>query len=142
MLMLVAIMTDGRGLQLEDAVRILSRCINTEALQGIVDRKGFQRLVKVPHKNTVELYRAIAEAYRIDMFEKLADASANTNVGFGERDMYTRLAKAMYQQRLAEAKMKAARAKILVTLPVAGMLIPLLVLIGAPTFASLTGALK
>jgi len=142
MLMLVAIMTDGRGLQLEDAVRILSRCITTDSLQGIVDRKAFLRLVKVPYKNTIELYRAIAETYSIEMFEKLADAAANTNVGFGERDMYTRLAKALYQSKLADAKMKAARAKILVTIPVAGMLIPLLVLIGAPTFSSLAGAIK
>ena len=142
MLMLVAIMTDGRGLQLEDAVRILSRCVTTDSLQGIVDRKGFLRLVKTPYKNTIELYRLIASAYNIEMFEKLSDAAANTNVGFGERDMYTRLAKAIYQQKLADAKEKAARAKILVTIPVAGMLIPLLVLIGAPTFSSLTNAIK
>ncbi len=50
-------------------------------------------------------------------------------------------ARAVYQQRLAEARVRAARARILVTLPVAGMLIPLLLLLGAPTFQSITTGL-
>ena len=137
MLMLVAIMTDGRGLQLEDAVRILSRCVATDDLEAIVDRRGWQRLIHKPYRNTIELYRLIGEEYRIPAFLQLADAAGNANVGFSERETYTRLAKAVYQQRLAEAKMKGARAKILVTLPVAGMLIPLLVLLGAPTMSSI-----
>lgn len=142
MLMLVAILTDDRGLQLEDAVKILSRCVDTDALETIVDGRGFLRVVHQPYRSTVELYRAIAEQYGIGMFGSLADAAANTNVGFRERDVYTRLARSVYQQRLAEARMRAARAKTLVTIPVAGMLIPLLILLGAPTLASLAGALR
>lgn len=138
MLMLVAIMTAGRGLQLEDAVRILSRCLTTDVVESLVEHRGWRRLVKEPSQNTIELYRKIGAEYGIPTFLKLADAAANTNVGFSERDTFTRLAKAVYQQRLAEARMKAARAKIVVTLPVAGMLIPLLVLLGAPTFHSIT----
>lgn len=142
MLMLVAVLTDGRGLQLDDAVKILSRCVDTDALETIVDGRGFLRVVRQPHRSTVELYRAIAEQYGIGMFERLADAAANTNVGFRERDVYTRLARSLYQERLAEARMRAARAKTLVTIPVAGMLIPLLILLGAPTISSLAGALR
>ncbi|MGI8848128.1 MAG: hypothetical protein ACR2GX_07705 [Candidatus Dormibacteria bacterium] len=141
MLMLVGIMTDGRGLQLEDSVRILSRCVDTESLETIVDRRGWQRLIREPYQSTIELYRMIGEEYQIPTFGKLADAAANANVGFSERDTFTRLAKSVYAQRLAEARMKGARAKILVTIPVAGMLIPLLVLLGAPTFASITQGL-
>jgi len=142
MLMLVAILTDARGLQLDDAVRVLSRCIDTDALEAIVDGGGFLRVVRQPHRSTVDLYRAIADQYGIAMFEMLADAAANANVGFPERDIYIRLAKSVYQQRLAEARMRAARAKTLVTIPVAGMLIPLLILLGAPTISSLAGALR
>lgn len=141
MMMLVAIMTDGRGLQLEDAIRVLSRCVEHDALESIVDHRGYQRLIKEPHKSTVDLYRMIGERYGIPLFGMLADAAANANVGFSERDTFTRMAKAIYEQRLAEAKMKAARAKILVTIPVAGMLIPLLLLLGAPTFASIATGL-
>ena len=84
----------------------------------------------------------IGEEYQIPTFEQVADAAANANVGFSERETYTRLAKAIYQQRLSEAKMKAARAKILVTLPVAGMLFPLLILIGAPAFTTILKGLS
>lgn len=141
MMMLVAIMTDGRGLQLEDAVRILSKCVTHDHLEAIVDRRGWQRLIRQPYRNTIELYRMIGEEYRVSAFTQLADAASNANIGFSERDTYTRMAKSVYQQRLAEAKMRAARAKILVTLPVAGMLIPLLLLLGAPTFHSITTGL-
>lgn len=140
MMMLVAIVTDGRGLQVEDAVRILSRCATTSDLRTLVDG-GWRRLVAARPRSTAELYRSIGEEFRIPGFTLVADALATTNVGIGERITYTRLAQAVYQRRLADGRMRAARARILVTLPVAGMLIPLLLLLGAPTFASLTTGL-
>jgi hypothetical protein len=137
MMMLVAIMTDGRGLQVEDAVRILSRCATTSDLRRLVEG-GWRRLILTAPRSTAELYRAIGEQYRIGQFTLVADALDTTYVGVGERETYTRAAHAVYQQRLAEARMRGARARILVTLPVAGMLIPLLLLLGAPTLQSLT----
>ena len=142
MLMLVAIMTDGRGLQLEDAVRILSRCVQDPNLEAIIDKRGWQRVIREPYRNTIELFRLIGEEYGIPVFLMVADAAANANVGFQERDTYTRLAKTLYDHRLTEAKIKAARAKIMVTIPVAGMLFPLLILLGAPTFASIAQGLS
>jgi hypothetical protein len=140
MMMLVAIMTDGRGLQVEDSVRILSRCATTSELRTLVEH-GWRRLVVPAPRNTVDLYRRIGEDFRIDQFKLVADALTTTNVGIAERDTYTRMARAVYQQRLADARMRAARARILVTLPVAGMLLPLLLLLGAPTFQSITTGL-
>ncbi len=140
MMMLVAIMTDGRGLQVEDAVRILSRCAATTDLRTLVEG-GWKRLVTTNPRSTTELYRAIGAEFRIAQFSLVADALDTTNVGVAERDTYTRVAHAVYQQRLAEARMQAARARILVTLPVAGMLVPLLVLLGAPTLQSITSGL-
>ena len=141
MMMLVAIMTDGRGLQVEDAIRILSRCVDHQSLQAIVDGRGWQRLVHQPHQTTIELYRLISTEYGIPLFSVVADAAANANVGMSERETYTRVAKAVYQHRLAEARFRAARAKTLVTIPVAMMLVPLLLLIGAPVFATISGGL-
>jgi hypothetical protein len=141
MMMLVAVMTDGRGLQLEDAVRILSHCVDHQSLQSIVDGKGWERLVHQPHQTTIELYRLIAAEFGIPLFGVVADAAANANVGMSERETYTRVAAAVYQRRLAEARFHAARAKTLVSIPVAMMLIPLLLLIGAPIFATISGGL-
>jgi hypothetical protein len=127
-------------MQLEDSVRILSRCATTADLQTLVNG-GWRRLISTTPRSTVDLYRRIGEEFRIDAFTTVADALSTTHVGIGERDTYTRLARAVYQQRLAEAQVRAARARILVTLPVAGMLVPLLVLLGAPTFQSITTGL-
>ena len=55
--------------------------------------------------------------------------------------MYTGAAVAMYQERLATARASAARARVVVTLPVAGMLLPLLLLIGAPTLSAISSGL-
>jgi len=140
MMMLVAIMTDGRGLQVEDAVRILSRCATSSDLRSLVEG-GWRRLIPAPQRSTADLYYAIGAEYGIEQFTLVADALTTTNVGIAERDTYTRVAQAVYQQRLADARMHAARARILVTLPVAGMLIPLLLLLGAPTFQSITTGL-
>ena len=140
MMMLVAIMTDGRGLQVEDAVRILSRCATTPDLRTLVEG-GWRRLVNGRPHSTADLYRRIGEEFHIDQFTFVADALTTSNVGIAERDTYTRVAAAVYQQRLAEARTRSARARILVTLPVAGMLIPLLLLLGAPTFQSITTGL-
>ena len=140
MMMLVAIMTDGRGLQVEDAVRILSRCARTSDLRSLVEG-GWRRLISTQPRSTADLYRAIGAEYRIGQFTLVADALTTTNVGMAERETYTRVAHAVYHQRLAEARMRAARARILVTLPVAGMLIPLLLLLGAPTLQSITAGL-
>jgi hypothetical protein len=140
MMMLVAIVTDGRGLQLDDAVRILARCAISPDLHTLVDG-GWRRLVASSPHSTVELYRSIAVEFGMPQFARVADALTTTNVGIAERDTYTRVAHAVYEQRLAEARTRAARARILVTLPVAGMLIPLLLLLGAPTLQSITSGL-
>jgi hypothetical protein len=140
MMMMVAIITDGRGLQLDDAVRILARCAATPDLRTLVDG-GWQRLIPGRPRTTADLYRSIADQFGTPTFALVADALTTTNVGVAERVTYTRVAQAVYQQRLAEARVRSARARILVTLPVAGMLIPLLLLLGAPTFDSLTAGL-
>ncbi len=141
MLMAVAVMTDSRGLQLDDAVKVMSRCARDAALQNLLDRGGFKRLVESSYRSTAEKYRLIGDAYRIQEFLDVADAAATTNVGVPDRVAYTRLALTVYHERLADARVRAARARILITLPIAGMLIPLLLLIGAPTFHAISAGL-
>lgn len=141
MLMQVAVITDTRGLQLHDAVRLLSRCSQDGALARLIDEEAYLRLAPGPHRSTVERYRSIAGAYRIDVLAQLADAAASTNVGVPEREAFTHLALNVYAQRLGQSRMRAARAKVLVTLPVAAMLIPLLVLVAAPTFHAISSGL-
>jgi hypothetical protein len=119
----------------------MSRCARDPALQNLLDRGGFKRLARTPYRSTAEKYRVIGDAYRIREFGEIADAAATTNVGVPDRVAYTRLAITVYQERLADARVRAARARILITLPIAGMLVPLLLLIGAPTFHAISAGL-
>ena len=80
-LMAVAVMTDTRGLQLDDAVRIMSRCAWDGALQDLLNRGGFKRLVRGTVRSTSEKYRMIGEAYRIREFSNVADGAPSANVG-------------------------------------------------------------
>lgn len=139
MLMQVAVITDTRGLQLHDAVRMLARCARDPSLARLIDDESYQRLAPGPYRTTVEQYRAIAAAYRIDLLAQLADAAVSTNVGVPEREAFTHLALSVYANRLADSRTRSARAKVLVTLPVAAMLIPLLILIAVPTFQAISG---
>jgi hypothetical protein len=141
MLMAVAVMTDSRGLQLDDAVRVMSRCACDASLHNLLDQGGYKRLAGSTYRSTAEKYRLIGDAYQIREFTELADAAATTNVGVPDRVAYTRLALTVYQERLADARVRAARARILITLPIAGMLLPLLLLIGAPTFSAISSGL-
>ena len=140
MMMLVGVVTDGRGLQLDDAVTMLSRCATTPELARL-HRGGWRRLVRRAPSSTLERYRAIAAEYGVPAYAAVADALQSTHVGLAERETYTRVAEAVYARRLAEARERAARLRILVTLPVAGMLLPLLLLLGAPAFASISAGL-
>jgi hypothetical protein len=142
MMMIVAVMTDARGFQLDDAIRILSRCSRDLHLRDLLDREGFRRLVPGAYKSTVEKYQLVGDRYAIPELVRLSEAAASANIGIAERDIYTQVALTIYRERLAEARMRSARAKILVTLPVAGMLIPLLLLIGAPTFSAISSGIQ
>ncbi|MHB8718871.1 MAG: hypothetical protein ACYDAC_08280 [Candidatus Dormibacteria bacterium] len=140
MMMLVGVVTDGRGLQLDDAIAMLSRCASTDALARL-HGGGWRRLLRRAPPSTLARYRAMASAFGIPAYAAVADALESTHAGLSERDTYTRVAESVYARRLASARERAARLRILVTLPVAAMLVPLLLLLGAPAFASISAGL-
>jgi hypothetical protein len=137
----LAVITDTRGLRVHDAVRLLSRCSQDGRLANLIDAGGYDRLVHDGFRSSTELYGRIATSYGVPLFAELADVIATTNVGVPEREAFTRLALTVYERRLSEARVRSARAKVLVTLPVAAMLIPLLLLIAAPTFQAISAGL-
>jgi hypothetical protein len=74
------------------------------------------------------------------MFGALGSAVRRvTERGLTGRDVYTGLAHAIYAERLAEARVTAAQTKTLIVIPMGLMIVPVLVLIGAPLVASLAG---
>lgn len=141
-LMPLAILSDSRGLQVHDALRLLSRCARDESLERLLDRSGWLRLVPRRPSSTRELYALVGDAYGVPALRRVGEAQDAVHVGVPEREVYTRLAESAYRDRLALARSQAARAKVLVTLPVAAMLIPLLLLLGIPTLQAITTGLQ
>ena len=62
-----------------------------------------------------------------------------TERGLASQDVYTGLARASYGERLSAARVAAAQTKTLIVVPMGLMIVPVLVLIGAPLVASLAG---
>jgi hypothetical protein len=90
--------------------------------------------------STALAYERIGQAYGVPMFSALGSAVRRvTERGLSSQDVYTGLARATFAQRLAEARVSAAQAKTLIVVPMGLMIIPVLVLIGAPLVASLGG---
>jgi hypothetical protein len=74
------------------------------------------------------------------MFVALGSAVRRvTERGLAGQDVYTGLARTSYGERLAAARVAAAQAKTLIVIPMGLMIVPVLVLIGAPLVASLAG---
>ena len=118
----------------------MSRCARDVALHNLLDRGGFKRLARSPYRSTAEKYRLIGDAYRIREFAELADAAATTNVGVPDRVAYTRLALTVYQERLADARVRRPSADP-DHIANCGYALPLLLLIGAPTFHAISSGL-
>ena len=59
--------------------------------------------------------------------------------GGAASEVLTRLAYATYTERLVQARVAAAQAKTLIVIPMGLMIVPVLLLIGAPLAASLAG---
>ena len=59
--------------------------------------------------------------------------------GLSSQEVLTRLAYATYTERLVQARVAAAQAKTLIVIPMGLMIVPVLILIGAPLVASLAG---
>jgi hypothetical protein len=93
-----------------------------------------------PAPGTALTYERIGQAYGVPMFTALGSAVRRvTERGLSSQDVFSGLARATYAERLAEAKVAAAQVKTLIVVPMGLMIVPVLVLIGAPLVASLGG---
>jgi hypothetical protein len=141
LLLLITSVSGGHGLPLEQAVSQLSATVRSRALASIVVDRGWNRLVPDTHDTTAELYDAIGDAFGIPNFRLLAAAARSVRVGMASEEVYTRLAKLVYERRLLDARLQGSRAKLLVIIPVALMILPLIALILIPTFGLILQAI-
>jgi hypothetical protein len=147
----LAVMTYHHRVPASEALLIFARCqrdpglrdlLSGDSWRQLVERDPAATLVGQPDvgASTALTYERIGHAYRVPMFTALGSAVRRvTERGLASQDVYTGLARTTYADRLAEARVAAAQAKTLIVIPMGLMIVPVLVLIGAPLVASLAG---
>ena len=140
----LSVLLGEHTLLLSNGVKMLSQCVDAPELAHIVVDEQYRHLVRAGTAlSTAELYRAIGEAYGIEMFVRLAEANeSTTREGLPSETVYVQLAKSVYGTRLLEGQQRAARAKTRISIPIALMLVPLLVMLLVPVFYSISESLK
>lgn len=140
----LAVMTFHHRVPVSEALLIFARCQRDptlhELLAGDAWRPLAERQPGGSARSTALEYERIGQAYGVPMFVALGSAVRRvTERGLAAQDVYTGLARASYGERLAAARVTAAQAKTLIVIPMGLMIVPVLVLIGAPLVASLGG---
>ncbi len=132
----LAVMTFHHRVPVSEALPIFARCQRDATLRRLLAE---QRSDASAPSTALE-YERIGQAYGVPMFVALGAAVRRVSErGLAGQDVYTGLARATYGERLASAKVAAAQAKTLIVIPMGLMIVPVLVLIGAPLVASLAG---
>jgi len=149
----LAVMTFHHRVPASEALLIFARCHREPVLYELLssDKRALQAVSETSRElppplrpmqasSTAATYERLGQAYGVPMFAALGAAVHRvTERGLAGRDVYTGLARTTYSERLAEARVMAAQTKTLIVIPMGLMIVPVLVLIGAPLVASLAG---
>lgn len=145
----LAVMTFHHRVPVSEALLLFARCQRDPTLHRLLAGDAWRTLVarhsEGSAQSTALEYERIGQAYGVPMFSALGSAVRRvTERGLTSQDVYTGLARTSYGERLAAARVAAARvaaaqAKTLIVVPMGLMIVPVLVLIGAPLVASLAG---
>jgi hypothetical protein len=152
----LAVMTYHHRLPVSEALLVFARCQRDPSLHRFLSEGSWHRLADqevgateaitretaMPATSgppaTAALYERIGRAYRVPMFMSLASALSMVNErGLNSQQVLTRLARDTLNDRAAEARVAAAQTKTLIVVPMGLMIIPILVLIGAPIVSNL-----
>jgi hypothetical protein len=144
----LAVMTFHQRVPPSEALLIFARCQRSSDLHRVLTEEvppsGAGRPTP-PRGETVTSstalnYEQIGQAYGVPMFAALGGAVRRvTERGLSAQDVYTGLARTTYADRLAGARVAAAQAKTLIVIPMGLMIVPVLLLVGAPLVATLGG---
>ena len=140
----LAVMTYHHRVPVSEALLLFARCQRDPTLRRLLTGDAWRPLVDrqpaAGAQSTALEYERIGQAYGVPMFSALGAAVRRvTERGLTSQDVYTGLARTSYGERLAAARVAAAQAKTLIVVPMGLMIVPVLVLIGAPLVASLAG---
>jgi hypothetical protein len=147
----LAVLTYHHRLPVSEALLVFARCQRDKSLQRLLVDATWQELpAALPPlpgradagrpESSALLYERIGEALGVPMFTALGGAVRRvTERGLSSQEVLTRLAYSTYSERLVQARVSAAQAKTLIVIPMGLMIVPVLLLIGAPLVATLSG---
>jgi hypothetical protein len=147
----LAVMTHHHRVPVSEALIIFARCQRDRSLHRLLVEASWQDVPLaetapiVPaepgrHESTALIYQRIGQALGVPMFVALGSAVRRVSErGLSSQEVLTRLAYATYTERLVQARVAAAQAKTLIVIPMGLMIVPVLLLIGAPLAVSLAG---
>lgn len=140
----LAAMTFHQRLPASEALLIFSRCQRDGELARVLSRPESRPpqagigQVNAAEEGTAGIYDRLGDLYDVPMFHSLAGGIRRVSErGLSSRDVYTQLARGVYGDLLGEAKVQSAQTKTLIVIPMGLMILPLLLLIGAPLVASM-----
>jgi hypothetical protein len=147
----VAVMTYHHRVPVSEALLIFSRCQRNPALHQLLADPAWEEM-SLPSglpgevaeggrlESTATGYERVGRALGVPMLLALGSAVRRVNErGLSSQEVLTGLARATYSERLVQARVAAAQAKTLIVVPMGLMIVPVLILIGAPLIASLAG---
>lgn len=146
----LSVMTFHHRVPAAEALLIFARCQRDQVLHDLLASEAGRHDERTtnlpgvgqpaPARSTALMYEQLGLDYGVPMFTALGSAVRRvTERGLTSQDVYTGLARTTYAERLAEAKVAAAQTKTLIVIPMGLMIVPVLVLIGAPLIISLAG---
>jgi hypothetical protein len=147
----LAVMTYHHRVPVSEALVIFARCQRDRSLHQLLVESSWQDvpiaetaplLPAEPgrQESTALIYERMGRALGVPMFAALGSAVRRVSErGLSSQEVLTRLAYATFTERLVQARVAAAQAKTLIVIPMGLMIVPVLLLIGAPLVASLAG---
>lgn len=148
----LAVMTYHHRVPVSEALAIFARCQRDQSLHRLLLNSSWQDVPMAGNaaplspaesgrqESTALIYERMGHALGVPMFAALGSAVRRVSErGLSSQEVLTRLAYATYTERLVQARVAAAQAKTMIVIPMGLMIVPVLLLIGAPLAASLSG---
>ncbi|MFN2463976.1 MAG: hypothetical protein ABR573_08765 [Candidatus Dormibacteria bacterium] len=121
------------GMPPEDALGLLARCQRESALAQVLEEGSLARLLGegASLRSTRERYSLVGKALRIPLFQELAQVMRGIeSEGLSPGEEYPALSRISAQSRLAQNRLRVARAKTGAAAAIALLLVPLLIMVG------------
>lgn len=150
----IAILTYTRQMSIEQALDLLARAQSDGHLRGLLKDESWRRLVMLEPSpvglqrgnaftSAASIYERIGQSYGVPMFVELASGMRRIDDrGLSPRTVLTNLARTVAANNLAEMQVKSEQSRFRQAIPIGLMILPLLLLIGYPAWASLSRAFQ